>query len=170
MALSPLPHEALVTGHCLPSSNQRGANSVTLAAWHTKSLPRMLIASKATFLTKLRKQRGLTSCRVSITCHKPHTRLVSRGIAVYASVSPSTWGICNRASFSVIQSAWSKQRDGCSLVGKIRARKLVASKAAFREDHWWLALGFWMDLRLNATRRNVNLSVYLVFDLGARRF
>ena len=25
-------------------------------------------------------------------------------------------------------------------------------------------LGFWMDLRLNATRRSVNLSVYLVFD------
>ena len=27
-----------------------------------------------------------------------------------------------------------------------------------------------MDLRLNATRRSINLSVYLVFDLEARRF
>ena len=29
------------------SSNQGGANSVTLAPWHTKSRPRMLVASKA---------------------------------------------------------------------------------------------------------------------------
>ena len=29
------------------SSNQGGANSVTLAPWHTKSWPRMLVASKA---------------------------------------------------------------------------------------------------------------------------
>ena len=27
-----------------------------------------------------------------------------------------------------------------------------------------------MDLRLNVTRRSINLSVYLVFDLEARRF
>ena len=27
-----------------------------------------------------------------------------------------------------------------------------------------------MDLRLNATRRSINLSVYLVFDLEAGRF
>ena len=27
-----------------------------------------------------------------------------------------------------------------------------------------------MDLRLNATRRSINLSVYLVFDLEARQF
>ena len=32
------------------SSNQGGANSVTLASWHTKSRPRMLDASKAIFL------------------------------------------------------------------------------------------------------------------------
>ena len=32
------------------SSNQGGANSVTLAPWHTKSRPRMLFASKAVFL------------------------------------------------------------------------------------------------------------------------
>ena len=31
-------------------SNQGGANSVTLASWHTKSWPRMLVASKAVFL------------------------------------------------------------------------------------------------------------------------
>ena len=35
---------------------------------------------------------------------------------------------------------------------------------------WWLALGFSMDLRLNTTRRSINLSVYLVFDLEAGRF
>ena len=32
------------------SSNQGGANSVTLAPWHTKSRPRMLVALKAVFL------------------------------------------------------------------------------------------------------------------------
>ena len=32
------------------SSNQGGANSVTLAPWHTKSRPLMLVASKAVFL------------------------------------------------------------------------------------------------------------------------
>ena len=32
------------------SSNQGGANSMTLAPWHTKSRPRMLVVSKAAFL------------------------------------------------------------------------------------------------------------------------
>ena len=32
------------------SSNQGGANNVTLAPWHPKSRPRMLVASKAVFL------------------------------------------------------------------------------------------------------------------------
>ena len=32
------------------SSNQGGANSLTLAPWHTKSRPRLLVASKAVFL------------------------------------------------------------------------------------------------------------------------
>ena len=32
------------------SSNQGGANSMTLAPWHTKSQPRMLVALKAVFL------------------------------------------------------------------------------------------------------------------------
>ena len=36
--------------HCLATSNQCGANSVTVAPWHTKSRPRMLVASKAAFL------------------------------------------------------------------------------------------------------------------------
>ena len=43
-----LPHEAFITGHCLTSSNQRGANSAIVA--HTRSVPRMLIASKAAFV------------------------------------------------------------------------------------------------------------------------
>ena len=67
-----------------------------------------------------------------------------------------------------IQSGWSKQRDCCSLADQ--PRMLVASKAAFLEKlfgGYWLALAFFMDLRLNATRRSINLSVYLVFDLEA---
>ena len=35
------------------SSNQGGANSVTLASWHTKSRPRMLVTLKAVFLKNL---------------------------------------------------------------------------------------------------------------------
>ena len=50
MPLSPLSCKAFVTGHCLASSNQRGANSLTVAAWHTKSVLRMLAVSKAAFL------------------------------------------------------------------------------------------------------------------------
>ena len=51
-------------------------------------------------------------------------------------------------------------------------RMLVSSKAAFLEYYkfWQLALGFLMDLQLNATRRSINLSVYLVFDLEAGQF
>ena len=37
-------------GDALFTSNQCGANSVTVAPWHTKSRPRMLVASKAAFL------------------------------------------------------------------------------------------------------------------------
>ena len=43
-------------------------------------------------------------------------------------------------------------------------------KAAFLENY--LAVSTWIfnELRLNATRRSINLSVYLVFDLEAGRF
>ena len=81
-------HEAFVTEHCLASCNQRGANRVTVAPRHTKSVPPMLSASKAAFLE------------------------------IFLAVS-----------------AWILN-----------------------------------DPRLNATRRSVNLSVYLVFDLEAGRF
>ena len=40
----------------------------------------------------------------------------------------------------------------------------------FSKIIWRLALGFYLDLRLNATGRSINLSVYLVFELEAGRF
>ena len=40
----------------------------------------------------------------------------------------------------------------------------------FSKIIWRLALGFSMGLRLNVRRRSINLSVYLVFDMEARRF
>ena len=49
-------------------------------------------------------------------------------------------------------------------------RMLIASKAAFLENYLAVRLDLCMDLRLNATTRSVNLSVYLVFDLEAGRF
>ena len=52
---------------------------------------------------------------------------------------------------------------------KSQPRMLVASKTAFLENYL-AGSRFLMDLRLNATRRSINLSVYLVFDLEARRF
>ena len=36
--------------HCLATSNQCGAKSMTVAPWHTKSRPQMLVTSKAAFL------------------------------------------------------------------------------------------------------------------------
>ena len=53
---------------------------------------------------------------------------------------------------------------------KSQPRMLVASKIAFLKNCLAVALGFLMDLRLNVTRRSINPSVYLVFDLEARRF
>ena len=70
-----------------------------------------------------------------------------------------------------IQSGWSKQAwllllgtrnpsQGCWSLRKLHFSTII----------WRLALGFSMDLWLNATKRRINLSVYLVFDLEARRF
>ena len=49
---------------------------------------------------------------------------------------------------------------GCWSLRKLHFSKII----------WQLALGFSMDLRLNATRRSINLSVCLVFNLEAGRF
>ena len=65
-----------------------------------------------------------------------------------------------------IQSGWSKQRDCCSFTHEIPS----ADAGRFSKIIWRLALGFSTDLWLNATRRSINLSVYLLFDLKARRF
>ena len=43
-------------------------------------------------------------------------------------------------------------------------------KLDFSKIIWRLALGFYMDLRLNAMRRSINLTVYFVFDLEAGQF
>ena len=53
---------------------------------------------------------------------------------------------------------------------KSRPRMMVTLKAAFLKNYLAVALGFSMDLRLNALRRSINLLVYLVFDLEAGRF
>ena len=68
--LSPLPHEAFVTGHCLASSNQCGANRVTVTPWHTKSVPRMLITSKAAFLENYLVVSPWILHGSSIECHE----------------------------------------------------------------------------------------------------
>ena len=69
MPLSPLPREAFVTGHCLASSNQRGANSVTVAPWHTKSVLRMLTVSKAAFLENYLAVSAWILNESSTECH-----------------------------------------------------------------------------------------------------
>ena len=60
---------------------------------------------------------------------------------------------------SVTAAPWQTRR-GCWSLRKLHFSKII----------WWLALGFLMDLRLNTTRRSINLSVYLVFDLEAGQF
>ena len=52
------------------SSNQCGANSVTFAPWHTKSMPQMLIASKAAFLGNFLAVSAWILNGSSIECHK----------------------------------------------------------------------------------------------------
>ena len=52
------------------STNQRGANSVTVAPWHTKSVPRILIASKAAFLGNYLAVSTWILNGSSIECHK----------------------------------------------------------------------------------------------------
>ena len=56
-------------GHCLASSNQRGANSVTVAPWHTKSVPPMLAVSKAAFLENYLAVSVVILNGSSIECH-----------------------------------------------------------------------------------------------------
>ena len=77
MSLSPLPHEAFVTGHCLASSNQCGANSVTVAPCPTKSRPRLLVAWKAAFLENYSAVSAWILNGSSIECHEKKRQLFS---------------------------------------------------------------------------------------------
>ena len=56
--------------NCLSSSNQRAANSVTVAPWHTKSVPRMLNTSKAAFLENVLAVSAWILNGSSIECHE----------------------------------------------------------------------------------------------------
>ena len=56
--------------HRLASSNQRGANGVTVAPWQTKSRLRMLAASKAVFLENYLAVSAWILNGSSIECHK----------------------------------------------------------------------------------------------------
>ena len=73
------------------------------------------------------------------------------------------WMIVKNVSSQGGETAWllllgtRNPSRGCWLLRKLHFLKII----------WRLALGFLMELRLNATRRSINLSVYLVFDLEA---
>ena len=56
------------------ASNQGGANSVTVAPWHTKSRPLMLVASKVAFLENYLAVSTWILNGCSIECHeeRPH--------------------------------------------------------------------------------------------------
>ena len=66
-----------------------------------------------------------------------------------------------------ILSGWSKQHDCCSSAWNPSRGCWLFRKLHFSKIIWQR---FLMDLRLNAMRRHINLSVYLVFDLEAGRF
>ena len=51
-------------------SNQGGANSVTAALWHSKSQPRMLVASKIAFLENYLAGSTWIFNGSSIECHE----------------------------------------------------------------------------------------------------
>ena len=63
-----------------------------------------------------------------------------------------------------IQSGWSKQRDSCSLANEILAIDAGRFESCISRNY--LAVSTWI---LNISS-SINLSVYLVFDLEARRF
>ena len=59
------------------TSNQRGANSVTVAPWHTISQPRMLVAWKAAFLENYSAVSAWILNQSSIKCHEMKHQLFS---------------------------------------------------------------------------------------------
>ena len=61
---------ATVTLALFTSTNQHGANSVTVAPCHTKSVPRILIASKAAFLGNYLAVSAWILNGSSIECHE----------------------------------------------------------------------------------------------------
>ena len=86
-----------------------------------------------------------------------HGRFVTFWKLIYSHAVTPRWLDDGR---EFIQSGWSKQRDSCSLAHEIQDRGCWSLwKPYFSKIIWWLALGFSMDLLLNASRRNINLSV-----------
>ena len=61
-------------------------------------------------------------------------------------------------------------QGGANSVTVLSTRSWSLWKLHFSKIIWWLALGISMDFWLNATRRSINLSVCLVFDLETGRF
>ena len=116
--------------------------------------------------------------------------------AVYWNATPLNWWNCwkivlrllqierNLESSSavtlVLHTDWmmlknASNQGGANSVTVLSARNPSRGCWSLRKLHfskiiWQLALGFSMDLRLNTTRRSINLSVCLVFDLEAGRF
>ena len=68
------------------SSNQGGANSTTLAPWHTKSRPRMLVALKAVFLKNYLAVSTWIFNRSSIECFKKKYQPFSLGGVRFGSL------------------------------------------------------------------------------------
>ena len=116
--------------------------------------------------------------------------------AVYWNATPLNWRNCwkivlrllqierhpesSSAVTLLLQADWmmlknASNQGGANSVTVLRARNPGRGCWSLRKLHfskiiWRLALGFSMGLRLNVRRRSINLSVYLVFDMEARRF
>ena len=106
---------------------------------------------------------------------------------VYWNAAPLNWRNCSSndlrllhpesssAVTLLLHADWmmlknASNQGGANSVTVLSTRSWSLWKLHFSKIIWWLALGISMDFRLNATRRSINLSVCLVFDLETGRF
>ena len=121
-------------------------------------VPRCLLKHRSIKLTKLLE--NLTSYS-------------SNDVRLWHPESSSAVTLLLHADWMMLKNA--SNQGGANSVTVLSARNPGRGCWSLRKLHfskiiWRLALGFSMDLRLNATRRSINFSFCLVFVLEAGRF
>ena len=117
----------------------------------------------------------LKRCSVKVTkvLENSFTSYSSNDLRLWHPESSSAVTLLLHADWIMLKNA--SNQGGANSVTVLSARNPGCGCWSLRKLHfskiiWRLALGFSMDLQLNATRRSINLSVCLVFDLEVGRF